>query len=146
MVTSLPESDTIQNMFRAVIDAHYYATLVYSYQCLAPHAENIQRVESYGDMIFHTIQSVTASSHTAFIHDIFFPLFIVGTLCRNNKERQSELETIFLQSISATGFWCNHTALQMLRLFWEKSDQRGHETWIQFARRNEATIGPFVIF
>ncbi|KAL4986476.1 fungal-specific transcription factor domain-containing protein [Aspergillus falconensis] len=145
MVTSLPESDTIQNMFRAVIGAHYYATLVYCYQCLAPHAENIQRVESYGDMIFHTIQSVTASPHTAFIHDIFFPLFIVGTLCRNNKERQSQLETIFLQSIFSTGFWCNHTALQILRLYW-KSDQSGHETWIQFARRNEATIGPFVIF
>lgn len=145
MVTSLPESDTIQTMFRAVIDAHYYATLVYSYQCLAPHAENIQRVESYGDMIFDTIQSVTASSHTAFIHDVFFPLFIVGTICRNNEERQSVLEMIFLQSISATGFWCNHAALQLLRLLW-KSDESGHETWIQFARRNEATIGQFVIF
>lgn len=146
MVTSLPECDAIQSMFHTIIDAHYYATLVYSYQCLAPHAKHIQRVVEYCDIIWHTIQAVTKSSHPAFIHDVFFPLFIVGTQCQNDRERQSEVEMAFLQSISATGFWCNQTALQMLRLFWKHSDHSGNETWIQFAQRNEAAIGPFVIF
>lgn len=146
MVTSLPECDAIQSMFRTIIDAHYYATLVYSYQCLAPHPKYTQKLDEYCDIIWHTIQSVTKSSYPAFIHDIFFPLFIVGTQCLNDRERQSEVETAFLKSMSATGFWCNQTALQMLRLFWEHSDHTVGESWIQFARRNEAAIGPFVIF
>ncbi|CEO59246.1 hypothetical protein PMG11_03927 [Penicillium brasilianum] len=146
MVTCLPQSDGIQRMFRTIIDAHYYATLVYSYQCLAPHAEHTQTLKGYCDIIWHIVQSVTESSYTAFIHDVFFPLFIVGTQCATDKERQLHVELAFLQSISATGFWCNQTALQMLRLFWEHSHQSENETWIQFARRNEATIGQFVIF
>ncbi|KAJ5359410.1 uncharacterized protein N7496_011823 [Penicillium cataractarum] len=146
MVTSLPECDVIQSMFRTVIDAHYYATLVYSYQCLAPHAKHTKALEEYCDIIWHIVQSVTQSSYTAFIHDVFFPLFIVGTQCATDRERQSHVELAFLQSMSATGFWCNQTALQMLRLFWKHSNQSGNETWIQFARRNEAAIGPFVIF
>lgn len=146
MVTSLPECDAIQNMFRTIIDAHYYATLVYSYQCLAPRTKYTQTLEEYCDIIWHIVQSVTQSPYTAFIHDVFFPLFIVGTQCATDKERQSHVELAFLQTISATGFWCNQTALQMLRLFWGHSDQSGNETWIQFARRNEAAIGPFVIF
>lgn len=146
MVTSLPESNATQSMFRTIIDAHYYATLVYSYQCLAPHPKHNQKVDEYCDMIWHTIQTVIKSSYPAFVHDVFFPLFIVGAQSLNDRERQSQIEVAFLQSISATGFWCNQTALQMLRLFWELSDQTGGESWIQFARRNEAAIGPFVIF
>jgi hypothetical protein len=146
MVTSLPESNAIQSMFRTIIDAHYYATLVYSYQCLAPHPKHNQKVNEYCDTIWHTIQTVIKSPYPAFVHDVFFPLFIVGTQCLNDRERQSQIEMAFLQSISATGFWCNQTALQMLRLFWEYSDQTGGGSWIQFARRNEAEIGPFVIF
>jgi hypothetical protein len=146
MVTCLPQNDAIQSMFRTIIDAHYYATLVYSYQSLAPHAKHTQTLEGYCDIIWHIVQSVTGSSYTAFIHDVFFPLFIVGTQCVTDKERQLLVEMAFLQSISATGFWCNQTALQMLRLFWEHSYHSENETWIQFARRNEATIGPFVIF
>lgn len=146
MVSSLPECNATQSMFRTIIDGHYYATLVYSYQCLASHPNNNQKVEEYCDMIWHTIQTVIKSPHPAFIHDVFFPLFIVGTQCLNDRERQSQIEMAFMKSISATGFWCNQSALQMLRLFWELSDQTGDGSWIQFARRHKAVIGPFVIF
>ncbi|OKP06299.1 hypothetical protein PENSUB_6289 [Penicillium subrubescens] len=146
MITSLPECNTTQSMFHTIIDAHYYATLVYSYQCLAPHPKYNQKVDEYCDMIWHTIHRVIKSPYPAFIHDVFFPLFIVGTQCLNDQERQSHIEMAFLQSMSATGFWCNQTALQMLRLFWEHSNQSEGESWIQFARRNEGAIGPFVIF
>ncbi|KAF3398384.1 hypothetical protein F1880_006233 [Penicillium rolfsii] len=146
MVASLPECEATQSMFRAIIDAHYYATLVYSYQCLASQTNNNSKVDNYCDMIWYTIQTVIKSPYPAFIHDVFFPLFIVGTQCVNDRERQFQVEMAFLQSMSATGFWCNQTALQMLRLFWEHSDQTRGESWIHFSRRNEAAIGPFVIF
>ncbi|KAJ5490977.1 hypothetical protein N7539_002544 [Penicillium diatomitis] len=146
MITSLPECDSTQSMFRLVIDAHYYATLLYCYQCLTLPGTYEQQKREFCDTLWHSIQSVTDKSSAEFIHDVFFPLFIVGTQSLHDMERQAVVEAVFLQTMHATGFWCNQTALQMLRSFWTHSDRAIDETWIQFVRRNAAAIGPFVIF
>ncbi|KAI2790928.1 hypothetical protein POX_c03780 [Penicillium oxalicum] len=146
MVTSLPDCEVAQDVFRLVIDSHYYATLLYCYQCLTLPGEHEQRKQEFCDVLWHTIQSVTERSSAAFIHDLFFPLFIVGTQCVHDPQRQALVEAVFLRTMYATGFWCNQTALQMLRFYWQHSDKTIDENWVRFARRNAATIGPFVIF
>lgn len=146
LISSFPEDETVkQRRFRAIIEAHYHACLIYSYQALASHIEAAEEARSSVDLLWHTILSATTEPGPTFAHDIFFPLFIVGTESQNDKWRQAHIETLFLQSIVTTGFWCNHAALRFLRLFWE-SDSDGHESWIQFARLNEQEIGSFFVF
>lgn len=130
--------------FGAVIRAHYHASLIYGYQALAPPIEAIETISSVMTLLFHEIESITAEPMPAFCHDMFFPLFIAGTECRTDGHRQNMIETLFVQLISASGFWCNQAALRFLRAFWAKPADS--ESWIQYARENEHEFGPFLVF
>jgi hypothetical protein len=147
LISSFPEDELVKRKrFRAIIEAHYHACLIYSYQALASQTETVEAVQSSVDLLWHTILSVMTEPGPTFAHDIFFPLFIVGTESQDGRERQNQIETLFLQSIATTGFWCNHAALRFLRLFWEHASDGYQRSWIQFARHNEQEIGTFFVF
>jgi hypothetical protein len=147
LISSFPEDELVKRKrFRAIIEAHYHACLIYSYQALASQAEAVEAVQSSVDLLWHTILSVMTEPGPTFAHDIFFPLFIVGTESQDGRERQNKIEILFLQSIATTGFWCNYAALRFLRLFWENSSDGYQRSWIQFARHNEQEIGSFFVF
>lgn len=147
LISTNAESTAVS--FHAIIEAHYYACLLYSYQALMPHAEDTGELQPIFDSLWQTIQSLTANSSLQFAHDIFFPLFIAGTECRT-REQRSQVEALFMQSISATGFWCNYTVLQFLHLLWDQgsSNIEGEKgpNWIQFARLNRTKINTFCVF
>ncbi|KAJ6127188.1 hypothetical protein N7523_002800 [Penicillium sp. IBT 18751x] len=147
LISSFSEDEPLKrNRFRAIIEAHYHACLIYSYQALAFQDEAAVATQSSSNDLWNIIVAVTMEPGPTFAHDIFFPLFIVGTECQHDKRRQSHIETVFLQSIATTGFWCNHAALRFLRLFWDSSPDGPQRSWIQFARMNEHKIGSFFVF
>ncbi|KAJ4217584.1 hypothetical protein NW759_008893 [Fusarium solani] len=143
---TLSEDQDMRQCFQAVVRAHYHATIIYSYQAFAP-AEKVQElVKSTIDILLREMQSVLAGHVHTFSHDLFLPCFIAGTECRGDKLRQSIIERLFLDSLSVTGLWCNHTALQFLTTLWGSSEYEMGMNWIQYARENEARIGTFIAF
>ncbi|KAJ4162953.1 hypothetical protein NW754_014374 [Fusarium falciforme] len=143
---TLSEDQDMRQCFQAVVTAHYHATIIYSYQAFAP-AEKVQElVKSTIDILLREMQSVLAGHVHTFSHDLFLPCFIAGTECRGDKLRQSIIEKLFLDSLSVTGLWCNHTALQFLTTLWGSSEYEMGMNWIQYARENEERIGTFIAF
>lgn len=146
MNTLLATDDrSIATPFHAIIEAHYYACLLYSYQAMMPQARETGELQSIFDSLWQIIGSLATSPSLEFAHDIFFPLFIAGTNCQT-REQRSQVEALFMQSISATGFWCNYSVLQFLRLLWNQIDVEGEKNWIQFARMNRMRISTFCVF
>ncbi|KAG8409083.1 hypothetical protein J3459_017786 [Metarhizium acridum] len=80
-------------------------------------------------------------------HDLFFPLFIAGTESASDPLMRSEIDGLFLESLSRTGVWCNYSALQFLRSFWSAtSTLQEPMNWMDFARQNLSVMEPFIVF
>ncbi|KAM0421492.1 hypothetical protein ACHAPT_010665 [Fusarium lateritium] len=140
------DQEEMRQCFDAVVRAHYHASIIYSYQAFAPAKEVQELVKSSIDILLRDIQSVLAGHIHTFSHDLFLPCFIAGTECRGDKLRQSIVERLFLESLSMTGLWCNHTALEFLTTLWGSPEYEMGMSWIQYARENEARIGTFIAF
>ncbi|KAI9045469.1 uncharacterized protein KD926_008896 [Aspergillus affinis] len=128
----------------AMVRAHYYACLIYFHQALAPAWEARPAIDAYIGPLFDEIQFLTAGPTRTFSQNIFFPLFIAGTEYARDESGQAVIQTLFMDLISSTGVWCNHTVLQFLRTFWTRSDCQ--ETWIQYARENERNLSLCLLF
>ncbi|KAK1148902.1 hypothetical protein N8T08_007574 [Aspergillus melleus] len=128
----------------SMVRAHYYACLIYFYQALAPTLEARPAIDAYIGPLFAEIQFLTVGSTRTFSQNLFFPLFIAGTEYARDEDRQAVIQALFMDLISSTGVWCNHTVLQFLRAFWTRSECQG--TWIQYARENERSLSLFLLF
>lgn len=142
--------EDIQNWMNAIVSAVYHSSLIYSYQALAA-TEDDSTTETIATSIAHLtseIDFVTAGPVHILSHDIFLPLFILGTETYADEEKQNAIENLFLKLMSTTGLWCNRTALQFLKAFWDGRNVAYHGIgkWIQFAREHERDNGPFLIF
>ena len=131
--------------FQAIIEAHYHACLLYSYQALVPDAKKTGESQAVFEDLWQIINSIANESCHEFAHYLSFPLFIAGTESQTIEQR-SQIEALFMRSISATGFWCNYTVLQFLHLFWGQSGVEREGNWIQFARWNRDKINTFCVF
>jgi hypothetical protein len=140
------QEEDAQKRMEATIRAVYYAICIYVYQALAPNRDTKEEIERYVSFLEREIKFLTTGSAHMFSHDIFVPLFLLGTECWGDKSRQDEIEKQFLQLLSSTGIWCNSTALDFLKCFWTTSAIQGTGKWIEYARENEAHIGPFLVF
>lgn len=146
---SQTHGSSTQKAMDAIVRAVYQSSLIYSYQALATSEEanetiNARRIA----LLAHEIDLVTAGPVHNLSHDIFLPLFILGTEVWSDRNRQGEIERLFLDLVSATGLWCNYTALRFLRAFWASGNQRYHGVggWIRFAREHERDNGSFLVF
>ncbi|KAB8265991.1 fungal-specific transcription factor domain-containing protein [Aspergillus pseudonomiae] len=144
-LASFPMHQQARGCLETVILSHYYAIIIYSYQALAPPDKLDDALESCLGQLQQCVHSIIYGSEQQFSHDLFIPLFILGTECRGDRNKQLMVEDLFLKVLIITGMWWNHTALQFLRIFWSslESDDIG---WIQFARDNEAQVGNFILF
>ncbi|KAE8148874.1 fungal-specific transcription factor domain-containing protein [Aspergillus avenaceus] len=141
-----PYDVAMRQLFDPVIRTHYYACLIYIHQALAPRSEGSNDIGFLLTRLFNEIRSIAAGSVHAFSHDIFFPLFIAGTEIHGRMEMQNIIKATFCKLISATGVWCNNTALHFLHTFWKNTEHHGTRNWIQYARDNESEIGPLLVF
>ncbi|PLB45639.1 hypothetical protein P170DRAFT_248289 [Aspergillus steynii IBT 23096] len=142
--TILPGDEDTRRRFEALLRAHYYACFVYCYQALAPMFEARQVIDGYVGPILDEIQFLANGSARSFSQNVFFPLFIAGTEYGRDEHGQAMIQGLFMDLIISTGSWCNHAVLQFLRAYWARLDSQ--ETWIQYARRNEQNLTPFLIF
>lgn len=139
-----------QKWMDAIIRAVYHASLIYAYQCLAPITEATAEIGTSLPILLAEIEFLTAGPVHSFSHDIFVPLFIAGTECWDDRERQDAVEKRFRELLATMGIWCNFTALRFLKAFWGRGNGRGeyHRVggWIPYARANEGDNGPFLVF
>jgi hypothetical protein len=134
-----------QKWMDAIVRAVYHATLIYSYQALAP-SSAAEAIRTPMTHLMQEIDFVTAGPVHILSHDIFLPLFIAGTESWADTAKQTAIENLFLDLVSTTGLWCNSTAINFLKAFWNRAEYHGVGKWITFARENESDIGPFLIF
>ncbi|GKZ29184.1 hypothetical protein AbraIFM66950_003623 [Aspergillus brasiliensis] len=142
----LEQGKTTRDCFEALIDTHYYATLIYLHQAFASPNTLMQTVSSTVPILLDRIQKVALASGDAFSQDLFFPLFIAGTECWGDGDKQGMIEQILLKLLVTTGLWCNHRALDFLRGFWSSSKHHGTGKWIQYARECRQQLGHFLVF
>ena len=138
--------DGTRKRMESTIRAVYYAICIYSHQALAPNGDTKEEIEKSISFLENEIKFLTAGSAHMFSHDIFVPLFILGTECWGDKSKQDEVEKQFVHLLSSTGIWCNSTALHFLKCFWATPEFHGTGKWIQYARENEKHNGPFLVF
>ncbi|OJJ30540.1 hypothetical protein ASPWEDRAFT_164800 [Aspergillus wentii DTO 134E9] len=136
----------MQNRVNALIQAYYYTTLIYSYQALAPLPETAVLIQTLVSQLFDEIEVFTADTIHIISHNIFLPLFIAGTESWADSARQGMIERLFQSLVSATGVWCNYSAMHFLRAFWARAEYHGIGKWIQYARENERGKSQFLIF
>ncbi|KAF1929910.1 uncharacterized protein M421DRAFT_418955 [Didymella exigua CBS 183.55] len=133
--------------FESVARAHHYATVVYSYQALAP--EVIGEATVALEALFTILKDMCTTDNeamTAFWHDMFFPLLIAGTECSADEGLQAIVEHLYLTALSITGLWCNSASLQFLKSYWQRSQANVHMVWIQYVGNAESGTGPFIVF
>lgn len=137
----------VQACFQGIIRAHYYATLIYSYQAFAPADEIRIALDSFLGPLLDEIKSVLAGPSDSLLHDVFFPMFIAGTACGKDVARQNYIGKVFRESVAKTGIWCNETALQFLQVFWAQlAAGEAEEHWIEFAHANPTLFDTFIVF
>lgn len=137
----------LRESFHAVARAHYYATVIYCYQAFKTSDEKRTTLPELLEPLLRDVHFVMAGPTDELFHDLFFPLFIAGIESASNTQRQSEINGLFLESLSRTGVWCNFSALQFLRTFWSTSSTLGTTlNWMDFARENLSSIEHFIVF
>lgn len=138
--------DEIRQRMEATIRAVYHAVCIYSHQALAADVESRTQIESSITLLENEIEFLTTGSAHMFSHDIFVPLFILGTECWQSKSKQENIEAQFMDLLSSTGIWCNSTALRFLKSYWESTEFHAKGSWIRYARETEEQNGPFLVF
>ena len=119
-----------RDVFCKMVNAHYHAGLIYSYQALARRDEAYPDIECAVDKLVIELQSITTGFVRDFDHDIFWALFIAGTECGASENRQATLQIQFQELIASTGFCCNYKALRFLQLFWIDTEKVSYDNWI----------------
>ena len=118
-----------------VIRAHYYASLIYSYQALA---FGFEAARTIGSAVIHLFKEIRSLS--------VWPLFIAGTESWADIHGQTVVRDLFEESINVTGFWCNNAAIRFLLTFWARPEHHGVGKWVQYARQYQQDVGPFLVF
>lgn len=135
-----------QKWMHSIIRAVYHASLIYAYQSLAPLPEATAEIKISLPILLAEIEFLTAGPVHSFSHDIFVPLFIAGTECWGDRDRQGAVEGRFRELLAAMGIWCNFSALRFLKAFWGRGEYHRVGGWIPYARENEGDNGPFLVF
>ncbi|KAM6521834.1 hypothetical protein FALCPG4_011538 [Fusarium falciforme] len=146
IISGSSQDVVMQACLDAVMRAQYYACMIYNYQAIASWSKAEEAIPSLVDSLFDEIMFITTWPVPAVSLYVSFPLFIAGTECRANKERQCTIHDLFVKSISATGFSCNTAVIQFLIAYWAASESHAVGRWIQYARENEHQMIPFIVF
>ncbi|KAJ8107776.1 hypothetical protein OPT61_g8630 [Boeremia exigua] len=146
-ISDIFSSHEDMSCFKDIVRTHCYATVIYSYQALAPAA--MSGAATTSEALIAVLQGIcTTDSRTmkAFWHNLYFPLLIAGTLCSADEGLQRTIEQFFLTALSISGAWCNNTSLQFLREYWRRPTADASMTWIQYARSRGTQTGSFIVF
>jgi hypothetical protein len=142
---SLPiQQDLVQSDFEAILRVHYHTCLIYSYQAFTPCSDVQAIIEPFLNSLIYDIQSMLSGPTRRFSQDLFFPLFIAGTGCCGDLQRQSLIRRLFIEALYTTNFFFDHTALKFLHFFWAATNVDKAVNWMQYARQTEMQDCAFV--
>ncbi|EXJ58423.1 hypothetical protein A1O7_05848 [Cladophialophora yegresii CBS 114405] len=132
------------NDFTVLIDIFHYAGLAYSFQALLNTLDHAVQA-SLQDHVTGVITAMgQIRNKDAYQHDLVWPLFVVGTQSRHNKDTQDFAETKLLEVMNSTGFSNCYPALEFLRRFWA-TDPLVVADWMQFARQESRQGKHFLV-
>jgi hypothetical protein len=125
------QTEDSKQSFLHLVNIFHDASLIYMYRVLTNDPEIEDMLHGLRDSILGHSQSL--SRNNAFANDLVWPLFIAGTECRGDREKQEivvrELEVVMKISWNLD----RRKVLSFLREFWAL-DGEDKVTWIQFMR------------
>ncbi|ETI22601.1 hypothetical protein G647_06677 [Cladophialophora carrionii CBS 160.54] len=130
--------------FNVLIDIFHYAGLAYSFQALLNPLDHAVQVSLQDHVTAVTTAIGQIRNKEAYQHDLVWPLFVVGTQSRHNKDTQVFAETRLLEVMNSTGFSNCYPALEFLRRFWA-TDPLVVTDWMQFARQESEQGKHFLV-
>ncbi|KAJ5760128.1 fungal-specific transcription factor domain-containing protein [Penicillium odoratum] len=117
--------------FQHLVCIFHHASLIYIYHVLTGDPSIIPKLQVLRDSILDHLSSLP--DKCAFACDLVWPLFIAGTECRGEQEKQEiiahELEVV----MAISGTLDRRKVLSFLRLFWSLQDRS--VSWIQLMRQ-----------
>lgn len=128
-----------------VVDAWFYAILIFGYRIIDPTCANKQIIESDRDCLFEALSSL--STPLSFAQNQPWPLFIAGTECIGDKDRQIWIESRFRDLIKFVCPLDRPRMLEFLKEWWARSttEPGRADCWIEF--RQQTRFGKdFVIW
>ncbi|OAL27768.1 hypothetical protein AYO22_03310 [Fonsecaea multimorphosa] len=128
--------------FAVLVDIFHYAGLAYSFQALLDPQDFAPAIETCVSGVITRIAEI--QNKDAYQHDLVWPLFVVGTQSRFNKNTQAFADARLLEVMQSTGFSNCYPALEFLRRFW-KSDPNIAVDWLQFARQESSQGLTFLV-
>jgi len=135
-----------------VINVNYLACLIYIHQSILPEETCSSHLRSAISSLMNDLQDLCSDPHSLnqFAHDVYWPLFIAGTVSWSCSVSQAAVRRMFMQSITKSGYWCNYDALRFLEIFWasaasEDSDYDRRD-WLDFARKQSYQMLSFIVF
>ncbi|KAJ6120419.1 fungal-specific transcription factor domain-containing protein [Penicillium sp. IBT 18751x] len=125
------QTEDAKQSFLHLVNIFHDASLIYMYQILTDDPAVKERLQLLRDAILRHSHSLSQSG--SFANDLVWPLFIAGTECRGDWEKQEivvrELEVVMQVSWNLD----RRKVLSFLREFWAL-EREGPVTWIQFMR------------
>ncbi|OAP60100.1 hypothetical protein AYL99_05102 [Fonsecaea erecta] len=128
--------------FAVLVDIFHYAGLAYSFQALLDPQEFAPAIDTCISGVITKIAEI--QNKEAYQHDLVWPLFVVGTQSRLNKNTQAFADAKLLEVMKSTGFSNCYPALEFLRRFW-KCDPSIAGDWMQFARQESSRGLSFLV-
>lgn len=128
-----------------VVDAWFYAIIIFGYRVIGPSHGDEKVIESDCECLFEALQSL--SSPLSFAQNQPWPLFIAGTECVGNKDRQMWVESRFHGLIKLVCPLDRPRMLEFLKEWWLKArtGSARADCWIKF--RQEAKLNKeFIIW
>lgn len=125
------QTEDAKQSFLHLVNIFHDASLIYMYRVLTNDPAVEERLQWLRDAILGHSHSL--SQNGSFANDLVWPLFIAGTECRGDPEKQEivvgELEVVMRVSWNLD----RRKVLSFLREFWAL-EREGTVTWIQFMR------------
>ncbi|KAJ5084744.1 hypothetical protein NUU61_009323 [Penicillium alfredii] len=117
--------------YQHLVYIFYHASLIYIYHVLASDLSTGTQVQSLRDSILDHLEIL--ADKRAFAHDLVWPLFIAGTECRGDPEKQEIVSREIEIVMAISGTLDRRKVLSFLRQFWSLGKD-STMTWIQLMR------------
>ncbi|KAK3187463.1 hypothetical protein K4F52_003810 [Lecanicillium sp. MT-2017a] len=105
-----------RNDFVRLVDTYHHAAVLYAYRCLGHTSPDSPQYQASVNELFE--QLVSFENINIFIQNLPWPVFIAGTECHGDPERQQAVRQLLASILEATSFKHYEGVLSFLNAFW----------------------------
>lgn len=128
------QTDTGRTSFLHLVCIFHHASLIYIYHVLKSDQSLRARLQFLRDSILEHVECLPDKQ--AFACDLVWPLFIAGTECRGDLEKQAIVVREFETVMALSGTLDRRKVLSFLQHFWSAQQDKSI-TWIQLLREQD---------